>query len=49
VPKVIDFGVAEATEQKLTERTLFTQYGTMMVELAVLRAEAKKLLSIEEK
>ena len=24
VPKVIDFGVAKATEQKLTERTLFT-------------------------
>src|ERR1700730_2999112 len=27
VPKVIDFGVAKATEQKVTERTLFTQYG----------------------
>src|SRR6202040_3517639 len=30
VPKVIDFGVAKATEQKLTERTLFTQYGNMV-------------------
>jgi len=30
VPKVIDFGVAKATEQRLTERTLFTQYGTMI-------------------
>jgi serine/threonine protein kinase/tetratricopeptide (TPR) repeat protein len=30
VPKVIDFGVAKATEQKLTERTLFTQYGTLV-------------------
>src|SRR5229473_8519670 len=30
VPKVIDFGVAKATEQKLTERTLFTQYGIMV-------------------
>jgi WD40 repeat protein/serine/threonine protein kinase len=30
VPKVIDFGVAKATEQKLTERTLFTRYGTMV-------------------
>jgi eukaryotic-like serine/threonine-protein kinase len=30
VPKVIDFGVAKATEQKLTERMLFTQYGTMV-------------------
>src|SRR5438132_2730476 len=28
VPKVIDFGVAKAVEQKLTARTLFTQYGT---------------------
>ena len=26
VPKVIDFGVAKAIEQRLTERTLFTQY-----------------------
>jgi serine/threonine protein kinase len=25
VPKVIDFGVAQATEQRLTERTLFTR------------------------
>jgi WD40 repeat protein/serine/threonine protein kinase len=30
VPKVIDFGVAKATDQTLTERTLFTQYGTMV-------------------
>lgn len=26
VPKVIDFGIAEATNQRLTERTLFTEY-----------------------
>ncbi len=30
VPKVIDFGVAKAIEQKLTERTLFTQFGGMV-------------------
>jgi serine/threonine protein kinase/tetratricopeptide (TPR) repeat protein len=30
VPKVIDFGVAKATEQRLTDRTLFTQYGTVV-------------------
>lgn len=30
VPKVIDFGVAKATEQRLTERTLFTQYGALV-------------------
>ncbi len=30
VPKVIDFGVAKAVEQRLTEQTLFTQYGTIL-------------------
>ena len=30
VVKVIDFGVAKATAQKLTERTLFTAYGQMI-------------------
>ncbi len=28
VPKVIDFGVAKAIDQRLTEQTLFTQFGT---------------------
>ncbi len=27
VPKIIDFGIAKATEQRLTEKTLFTRYG----------------------
>ena len=27
VPKVIDFGVAKATAQRLTERTMFTEFG----------------------
>ena len=30
VPKVIDFGVAKAIEQRLTERTMFTQYGALV-------------------
>ncbi len=30
VPKVIDFGVAKATAQRLTERTMFTQYGQIV-------------------
>ncbi|MCI0699873.1 MAG: serine/threonine-protein kinase [Planctomycetia bacterium] len=30
VPKVIDFGIAKATAQKLTERTLFTEYGALI-------------------
>jgi non-specific serine/threonine protein kinase/serine/threonine-protein kinase len=27
VPKIIDFGVAKATSQRLTERTVFTEFG----------------------
>jgi serine/threonine protein kinase/tetratricopeptide (TPR) repeat protein len=27
VPKIIDFGIAKATSMRLTERTLFTEYG----------------------
>ena len=30
VPKVIDFGVAKALNQRLTEKTLFTAYGQMI-------------------
>jgi serine/threonine protein kinase len=29
-PKVIDFGIAKATEQKLTERTVFTEEGQLI-------------------
>ncbi len=30
VPKVIDFGVARATEHRLTDKTLFTRFGQMI-------------------
>jgi serine/threonine protein kinase/Tfp pilus assembly protein PilF len=30
VPKVIDFGVAKATGQRLTERTMFTEFGQVI-------------------
>jgi non-specific serine/threonine protein kinase/serine/threonine-protein kinase len=30
VPKIIDFGVAKATEHRLTERTVFTEIGVMI-------------------
>ena len=35
VPKVIDFGVAKAIDQRLTERTLFTQFGAIIGTLGV--------------
>jgi serine/threonine protein kinase/tetratricopeptide (TPR) repeat protein len=44
-PKVIDFGVAKATEQKLTERTLFTQYGTMVGTLEYMSPEQAEMSS----
>ncbi len=30
VPKVIDFGIAKATDQRLTEKTLFTSHGQVI-------------------
>jgi serine/threonine protein kinase len=39
VPKVIDFGVAKATGQKLTERTLFTGFGGVVGTLEYMSPE----------
>jgi eukaryotic-like serine/threonine-protein kinase len=46
VPKVIDFGVAKATEQKLTERTLFTNYGTMVGTLEYMSPEQAEMSAL---
>ena len=46
VPKVIDFGVAKATEQKLIERTLFTQYGTMIGTLEYMSPEQAEMSAL---
>ena len=47
VPKVIDFGVAKATEQKLTERTLFTQFGTMVGTLEYMSPEQAEMNALD--
>ncbi len=46
VPKVIDFGVAKATEQSLTERTLFTQYGTLVGTLEYMSPEQAEMSAL---
>ncbi len=46
VPKVIDFGVAKASEQKLTGRTLFTQYGTMVGTLEYMSPEQAEMSAL---
>jgi eukaryotic-like serine/threonine-protein kinase len=46
VPKVIDFGVAKATEQRLTERTLFTQHGTAVGTLEYMSPEQAEMSAL---
>jgi WD40 repeat protein/serine/threonine protein kinase len=47
VPKVIDFGVAKATSQKLTERTLFTGFGSFVGTLEYMSPEQAKLNALD--
>jgi serine/threonine protein kinase/tetratricopeptide (TPR) repeat protein len=47
VPKVIDFGVAKAIEQRLTERTLFTQLGEVVGTLEYMSPEQAELNALD--
>jgi serine/threonine protein kinase len=47
VPKVIDFGVAKATGQKLTERTMFTAVGQLVGTLEYMAPEQAELNNLD--
>jgi serine/threonine protein kinase/tetratricopeptide (TPR) repeat protein len=47
VPKIIDFGIAKAVEQRLTERTLFTQHGTIMGTLEYMSPEQAEMSAMD--
>ncbi len=47
VPKVIDFGVAKATSQKLTERTMFTEFGSVVGTLEYMSPEQAKFNALD--
>jgi len=47
VPKVIDFGVAKALHQKLTERTMFTAFGAVVGTLEYMSPEQAELNALD--
>lgn len=47
VPKVIDFGVAKATHQKLTEKTMFTGVGQIVGTLEYMAPEQAELNNLD--
>jgi serine/threonine protein kinase len=47
VPKVIDFGVAKAMAQKLTERTMFTEVGQIVGTLEYMSPEQAELNNLD--
>jgi hypothetical protein len=47
VPKVIDFGVAKAITQKLTEKTMFTRYGQLVGTLDYMSPEQANLNQLD--
>jgi serine/threonine protein kinase/TPR repeat protein len=47
VPKVIDFGMAKATAQKLTERTMFTEFGQVFGTMEYMSPEQSKFNQLD--
>ncbi len=47
VPKIIDFGVAKATAQRLTERTMFTEFGQVLGTVEYMSPEQAKLNQLD--
>jgi serine/threonine protein kinase/tetratricopeptide (TPR) repeat protein len=47
IPKVIDFGIAKATHQRLTEKTLFTRYAHIIGTPAYMSPEQAELSDID--
>jgi serine/threonine protein kinase len=47
VPKVIDFGVAKAVSQQLTEKTMFTAFGQVIGTIEYMSPEHAKLNQLE--
>ena len=47
VPKIIDFGVAKAIGQRLTEKTMFTEYGQIVGTIEYMSPEQAKLNQLD--
>jgi eukaryotic-like serine/threonine-protein kinase len=47
VPRVIDFGIAKATNQRLTEKTLFTNYAQMIGTPAYMSPEQAEMSGLD--
>jgi tetratricopeptide (TPR) repeat protein len=47
IPKVIDFGIAKATNQRLTEKTLFTRYAHIVGTPAYMSPEQAELSDLD--